>query len=308
MRLYYLFNKAPPAGEGFLSAIMKHKLQKKLLITSSSFDEAITRCVLKHKHAFDIIIEVITIQALLDHYHIHDELSDDGALIRWFKPNHPPYSNQTHVLLNRTLVVHQDLFLKFTEPDRDYAQREFEAYLGHAFSAFQGLDNQTVNGLAGTLLSLPEQWQRIQDKTATLHTPAYYWGPKTRCPLKNNLIYSDIYDVFNWSKKSSQANPEHLFCFKKPTGYPVLIASLGEQHLITSKQTPSTAIQKQLTAHLNMLRNCFNYFIFEALFFIAPDQIHFGCIHPDLTQSSKHSNFDAFIQQHLIHEYFKCLT
>ncbi len=278
-----------------------------LLIASSSFDEAITRCVLKHKRHFAYQIDVVLIHELLTDFNIHDELSDEGSIIRWFKTPKKIISNQTHYLLNRTLSIHDDLFSKFIKKDRDYAKREFEAYLGYSFSSFKGLDNQTVNGICGSFHSLPEQWQKVQ-KNTILSTPKYYWGPKSHCSLKLNIIYSDIYNIFNWSTTHPRPQTPHIFCFEKPKGLPLFILSVGKKIFITSTVKLSAQTQARIQKTLRAIQTCFGYFIFEVLLFIHDNHILFGCINLELTRTKKHPNFEAFICKHLAREYITCLT
>ncbi|MDF1678245.1 MAG: hypothetical protein P1U32_06070 [Legionellaceae bacterium] len=280
--------------------------QKPLLIASSSPDEAITRSVLKYRTNFSIDIEVVFIQALLTTFSIDDELSDTDTIVRWHKDATTTFSNQTHCLLNRALSIPDALFSNFVKKDREYAKREFEAYLGYSFSAFEGLDNQSVNGLCGTHYALPEQW-RIVQKHTSLNTPNYYWGPKSANPLKHNIVHSDIYNLFNWSTHTPKPRDTHIFCFEKPQGHPVFILSLGQKHLITSQVNLSMRMKQHLLKHMKTLRKQFGYFIFEVLCFVHGNTCTFGCINLELTRSAKHHYFHTFVQQHLIQEYVACL-
>ena len=45
----------------------------------------------------------------------------------------------SHAILNRVTYVPDKLFEKFTVEDREYAKREFEAYIGFSFNSFLGL-------------------------------------------------------------------------------------------------------------------------------------------------------------------------
>ncbi|MDX2346607.1 MAG: hypothetical protein QNK11_07055 [Legionella sp.] len=280
--------------------------QKKLLITSSSIDEAVTQVILKHQTQFDLKIHIILLHELLSDFNINDELSDKASIIRWSKPNQAVISNQTHYLLNRILCVPDDLFLNFIESDREYAKREFEAYLGYSLSSFKGVSNHTINGMCEQLYSLPEQWQLLQ-KTS-LKTPKYYWGPKPLCDLNQNLIYSNIYDVYHWKATQKTPRKNHVFCFEKPPGQPLFILSLGEQTLITSHSLLSENLKNHVLKQLKTIRACFGYFIFETLLFIQDNNIHFGCVNLALTHSKKHPDFEAFILKHLTQAYFKCLN
>jgi hypothetical protein len=278
-----------------------------LLIASSSPDEAITHCVLNNKKHFNLNIDIVFINELMTDYQINDELSDNLAIVRWFKDTHHSISNQTHFLLNRTLYIHDDLFLNFIEKDREYAQREFEAYLGFSLNAFEGVGTQTVNGLCDRLYSLPEQWQKIQTHTG-LDTPDYYWGPKNLCNLNQNIIYSDIYHLFNWSTAASEPKGTHIFCFKKPPGHPLFVLSVGEKILILSDINLPSHTQTKLLNILKSIRTCFGYFVFETLLFVHKNNIQFGCVNLELTRASKHRDFEQFICNHLMREYFKCLN
>ncbi len=281
--------------------------RKNLVIASSSPDEAITSCILKHKHYFDCNIDIVFIRDLLNEFEICDELSDKGSFVHWFNQVGTVISNQTHVLLNRTLSVEEQLFSGFIQKDREYAKREFEAYLGYSFSSFEGTDNQTVNGVCGTFFALPEQWQKIQAHT-DLSTPEYYWGPKAYCPLMQNTVHSDVYNLFNWSTAAPRPRGTHIFCFEKPEGMPLFVLSLGKKTLIQSKVALAKHTEARIRDAVHLTRSLFDYFIFEILFFIRQNHIQFGCVNLELTQTSKHPAFETFVCEHLIEEYIQCLN
>lgn len=278
-----------------------------LLIASSSPDEAVTRCILNHKRRLPFDIDIVLIHEILMDFEINDELSDKGSVIRWFKNDKIFISNHSHFLLNRTLLVSDTLFLNFIKKDREYAKREFEAYLGYSFNSFESVGTQTVNGLCEALFSLPEQWQKITSHSQ-LKTPHYYWGPKDHCHLKKDIVYSDIYNLFNWSPTTLEPKKSHIFCFEKPPGDPLFVLSVGEKIQITQSCQISVQTKQYIYQILQNIQRCFGYFIFETLLFIHPSQIYFGCINLELTHTSKQEYFDDFISKHLIQEYFKCLN
>jgi hypothetical protein len=281
--------------------------QKKLLIASSSIDEAVTRTILNHHQQFDFKIDIILIHELLNDFNIFDELSDSSSIIRWFKPNQATLSNQTHLLLNRTLWMADDLFLNFVKQDREYAKREFAAYLGYSFSSFEGIGNQTVNGICDTFYSLPEQWHLLKNNQQ-LTTPEYYWGPPYLCHLSRNLVHSEIDNLYHWKTSPIKPQKNHGFCFEKPPGQPIFILMLGEQILFDANLKLSRKLQAEIRRQLKNIRACFGYFVFETLLFIKNNQIHFGCVNLNLTRAVKHPDFEAFIIKHFIPEFFKCLT
>lgn len=69
-----------------------------------------------------------------------------GTCIKWIKGSEQHISNNDYFLLNRVLYVPNTLFSNFAKIDRDYAQRELEAYMGFSFNAFTGIGNQLANG------------------------------------------------------------------------------------------------------------------------------------------------------------------
>lgn len=278
---------------------------KKLLIASSSLDEAITSCVLENKHTFSMPIDLVCIEEILHDFNIYDELSDEHAIVRWFKDK-TVISNQSHVLLNRVLGFPDHLFSSFVQTDRAYAQREFEAYLGYSFNAFKGVGNQTFNGLCESAFSLPEQWQRMQKHC---QVPHYHWGPFEVCTLKSTerRVYSNIYDTLNWSPETPKPDTTHGFCFEKPQGAPVFVFTLGEKSLICTSQTLSFTVKKQLLKQIQTIRHIFRYFMFETLFFLHKDKLSFGCVNYALIRTPKHEHFKPFVLRHLLPEYLKCL-
>lgn len=280
--------------------------KKQLLIASSCLDEAMTRCLSEHRNKFKLSIDIVTIDELLNDFHIDDELSEFECMVRWYK--HPQHliSNQTHLLFNRILWIPETAFRRFRKKDQAYAQREFEAYLGYSLSAFQSVHAHTVNGVCETIYSLPEQWHLIK-KHIALSTPNYYWGPKSHCFLKENLVYSSIHDLFNWSISATQPNESHIFCFEKPSGEPVFILSLGQQVLITSNMKQTPILLNRLTAIQQRIRRLFGYFVFETLLFIDEHDIRFGCVNLALTRSATSDTFEPFVMQHFMREYLQCL-
>jgi hypothetical protein len=119
---------------------------KKLLVASSSKDEAITQWIIKNQLT-PLQFDLVLIEDLLNKYDIQDSLDDKKTSIQWFEHNNLKYSNETHCLLNRVTYVDKTLFTPFRCEDRDYAQREFEAYLGFAFNSFEKAQNCSINGL-----------------------------------------------------------------------------------------------------------------------------------------------------------------
>ncbi len=283
---------------------------KKLLIASSSPDEAITRVLLNHQAQFELTMDIVFLQDFIKYFEVDDEVSDTGTKVQWFGPSGLYISNETHHLLNRILSMPESLFLDFSAADREYAKREFEAYLGHSLSAFQSATCATVSGMAHLLYSLPEQWQRLASYQ-TIQTPNYYWGPKayySPASFQNDLVHSDIYDIFNWQTSTKPIGKSHIFCFEKPKGTPIFALCLGDAFFLETKAPPTNKLKIKLQAVLSTLRTCFNYFIFEVLLFVESDTICFGCVNLQLTRMAKHEAFERFVIQHFIPEYIKCLN
>lgn len=281
---------------------------KKLLIASSSRDEAITNWVLKNKPA-DLIIDLLFVDELLNKYDIRDELDDHKAIIRWYESNILKFSNETYCLLNRIIYLEDELWESFKTIDREYAKREFEAYLGFALNSFQTVQNIATNGICERSYSLPQQWCLV-DKTINIQVPDYYWGSKNFNPYENEteVVYSTIYDYLNWSLSSHNRENRAEFCFKKPKGIPLFVLSIGLSHLITTDNVISVEQIEKVEGLLKQVRELFKYFIFELLVFVTGDILTFGCINIDVIRSQQNPLFDAFLQENLIQEYYKCLN
>lgn len=281
---------------------------KKLLIASSSRNEAITQWVLNNK-SLNSKIDLIFIEDLLQKYNISDILDDTSALIRWYKDNELKFSNKTHHLLNRITYINDSLFSSFHIKDREYAKREFEAYLGFALNSFKCPQKVAINGACERIYSLPQQWCLVH-KFLNLKIPEYYWGNKEIQPFANdpNTIYSNIFDFLNWNtteQKSSKSN----FCFKKPNGKPVFILSIGTSHLINQSDHQINEEEiSLLESCLQQIRNLFGFFIFELLIFIDDKEITFGCINSEIIRSRHLPVFEDFLNQNLLKEYYQCLN
>lgn len=280
---------------------------KKLLIASSSRNEAITKWVLNNK-TLTLEIDLILIEDLLNKYCINDKLDDDTTLIRWYENNALKFSNSTHFLLNRITHINESLFENFQCNDKEYAKREFEAYLGFALNSFVSPQQIAINGTCEKFYSLPQQWNAV-NRYLNFDIPKYYWGSKDFKPFRNekDIIYSNIYNFLNWHPRYSLKNSG--FCFKKPQGSPVFILSIGKSYLIT----PTNHILSKtklilLERYLKKIRTLFNFFIFELLVFVNENSITFGCVNPEIIHSPKNPSFNSFLLENLLKEYHLCIN
>jgi len=285
------------------------KRDKPILLASFSRNEAISKWILQSAKNLASTIDILFIDELLRDYEIHDELNDQSVKIRWYKNDTLIFSNESHCLLNRITGSPPFFYDNFQEGDRDYAKRELEAYLGFAFNQFQSVQRIAVDGICEKTFSLPQQWSMVA-KHLQLSVPVYYWGYKEFNPLGNlsHCIYSSIYNLLNWSQQQFEENENYEFCYLRPKGIPVFILSVGQKHLITSDLSLSNRQELLLQYILQHLRDLFPYFIFELLVFIESDHVTFGCINIDVLRSKKNKQFDSFLDQHLIKEYYRCLN
>lgn len=173
---------------------------RSLVIVSHSLDEAITRCVINNKKNLGLDVTTVSLHELMTEHEIRDEIRDTGTCIKWIKGLEMPISNTNSLLLNRVLYVPSILFSGFAKKDREYTQREFEAYMGFSFNAFSGIGNQLANGACVDSISLPKQWKNVAKEFA-INIPNYYWGPHgfNHLNSKENLVHSTIYNFFHWS-------------------------------------------------------------------------------------------------------------
>lgn len=280
-----------------VSILMKNKT---IIIASCSEREAVTACLIKHGQAYDLTIELVLLDDLLNQFEIFDCVSDKGTSITWYKPDGRVITNQNNILLNRIMQVPDNLFLNFSERDQFYAQREFEAYLGFSLNAFTGFSNQSPNGLCGQFLSLPQQWNQVAGIN-DLIVPIYYWGLAKCNHLKSQerLVYSTIYNVLNWvvdTKKSIDTNEnDPIFCFLKTPGSPVFICCIGNKTLITTTLDLDDNFLHKIQVIVKDLNDLFSFFIYEILLFIDDDDIFFGCINLEIVQSVKNPMFESFV-------------
>lgn len=272
-------------------------------------DEAITRCIVDNRKNIAVTIKTISLHELMTEYEICDEIRDTGTHIKWIKGLDSPISNTDYFILNRVLYVPQILFRDFAKKDKEYAQREMEAYLGFSFNAFAGIGNQSANGACVDSVSLPKQWKKV-GKEFAISSPNYYWGPCSFNHLKNkdNLVYSTIYNFLHWSISAEPTRGNHVFCFEKPQGSPVFILSIGGKQLITTDMSLSSELQKELKILAGKINKFFNHFISEILIFIDGVSLSFGCINPEIIRSVKNKDFSHFVCRNLVEEFYKCLN
>ena len=282
--------------------------QKSIVVVSHSLEEAITKCIKNNIENLKANIEIILLQELMSDYEIFDEVSDVGTNIKWVKGLNQ-ISNSDYYLLNRVLYVPNSLFTNFTKVDREYAQREFEAYMGFSFNAFNGVGNHLANGISVDSMSLPKQWNSIA-KEFEIDVPNYYWGPCAYNQLNNktSLVYSKIFNFLHWSINSKPKEENHIFCFEKPEGHPVFVLSIGEKHLITADISLHKELKDVVEFLAKRINNFFNHFISEILIFINGEDLIFGCINPDIIRSSKNKEFENFVCTNLISEFYKCIN
>ncbi|MCC5792138.1 MAG: hypothetical protein JJT82_05955 [Legionellaceae bacterium] len=282
--------------------------EKKLLVASSHRSEAITQWILE-TDSVKAFIDIIFIDDILNNFEIRDELDKSGPTIQWRDIFGNKYSNNTHYLLNRVINIDEGLFSQFRHEDKDYAQREFEAYLGFALNAFVSPQEQAINGICERFNTLPQQWQMVKNIEG-ISIPNYYWGSPRYQFLsdKKNVVHSSIFDCLNWSTAQIYKEQDSSFRFIKPNGKPLFVLSIGEQDLITFGEELRTEQQARIEKLTQHMRKLFGYFIFELLLFVHEEQITFGCINIDVIQSTKNIGFQHFMQKNLVEECSKCLN
>lgn len=286
--------------------------RNRLVITSLSTSEAITKCVIENSNSFAKEIDVVLLQDFLLNYDIYDELNDNDVVVKWYQGS-KIISNKTHNLLNRIQYIPSFYFNNYIKKDRVYAQREFEAYIKFAFNAFNSRTNiaKPINNLFMDFPSLPQQWHKIGTNIG-IDVPKYFLGPNRLNNLcRNKLIYSDIYNLITWSQSSSTNGSniiddnQHVFCFQKPQGEPIFLCSLGQKCFIVNKDNLSDEIVNKLLLLVQRITAYFNYFISEVLFFVDDSRITFGCINTEIIRSTTSELFQNFICVNLIEEYQK---
>lgn len=284
-----------------------HTTNKSIVIASHTFDEAITGCITRNKESIGAAITLVTLHDLLYDYHIFDEFGDSVNIIRWQKNATECITNSNHLLLNRVLYIPDVLFSNFSDNDKEYAQREFEAYLGFSFNAFTGVGNKSPNGFCVNTTSLPLQWNKISTQL-NLSVPNYYWGPHENNTLADSkrLVYSKIFSFLNWRRSTTPPDERSVFCFEKPEGDPVFILSIGNAHLITANILLSAGMEdtiRHLTKQINIM---LDFFISELLFFINGTTVCFGCVNHEIIRSTSNPLFDSFVCANLMNEFYQC--
>ncbi|MBA4696640.1 MAG: hypothetical protein H2069_04530 [Legionella sp.] len=309
-----------------------YSASKKILIVSSSREEAITQWAIQRQQSKGAPLSLmhngrqidwLILSDLLQGLQIHDELNQDSVSIRWYSKNSIKYSNDSHVLLNRITYIDNKLFESYCIADREYAKREFEAYLGFALNSFDKVQAIAINGLCERILSLPQQWNLVKKKLG-LAVPDFFWGFKQKKAINvtfsiEKKIHSSIYDYLNWTVQQNTAdnletiNPfvtpikSSEFYFEKPEGEPIFILSIGEKILISPDDKISFQQQEKIKKCVTKVRKLFNYFIFELLVFLTKDALVFGCVNIDLLHTKNHPDFFLFLDKYLINEYYRCL-
>ena len=274
--------------------------------------EAITKCVVENSNSFTQEIDIVLLQDFLLNYDVYDELNDNDVVIKWYQGS-KIISNKTHDLLNRVHYIPDFYFNNYIKKDRIYAKREFEAYIKFAFNAFYPRENavDAINNLFMDFLSLPQQWRKVSTNIG-IDIPKYFLGPNRLNNLCcDKLIYSDIYNLINWSRSDSSSclsvldDNKHVFCFEKPQGQPVFLCNLGEKCFVVNKDELEDKVVDRLLLLAESIASYFNYFISEMLFFVDEYKITFGCVNHEIIRSTTSELFQDFICGNLIEEYQK---
>lgn len=272
--------------------------------------EAITKCVMENSNSFAKKVDIVLLQDFLLNYDIYDQLNDNEVIVKWYRGS-KIISNKTHYLLNRVPYIPDFYFNSYIKKDRVYAKREFEAYIKFAFNAFYPRIPiaKPGNNVFMDFLSLPQQWHKIGSNIG-VNVPKYFLGPNRLNNLcRDNLVYSDIYNLINWAQSDSTSGSnildanKHVFCFEKPQGQPVFLCTLGEKCFIVNKDNLSDAMVNKLLLLTQRITTYFKYFISEILFFIDESKITFGCINYENIKSVTSESFQEFICVNLIKEY-----
>lgn len=282
-----------------------HNNKKSIVIASHSFGEAITKSVIKNRDNMGADITVVLLDDILNKFEIFDECGDTTT-IKWFKTPTEVISNSDYLLLNRVMYTPNTLFENFNPIDKEYAQREFEAYIGFSFNAFTGIGNNSPSGVCADSKSLPHQWKIIY-KHLNIPVPRYYWGPKAHQALKpsNRLVYSNIYELLNWKISQDNIEGNSIFCFEKPKGDPVFIFCIGRKTILSSNTKISIELENRIRKLAKEINCILKLFISEILFFIEDNNISFGCANHEIIHSKHHPRFDDFVGSNLIKEFYQ---
>lgn len=246
---------------------------------------------------------ILSIKHLLNDFSIFDTFVDGQAKINWFDNCNTQITNDNStILINRVLDVPRELFQHFHENDRNYAKREFEAYLSFALSAFKHkVGNASPMGLAGRFFSLINQWQRIKNHTH-IKTPEYFYGPRTHLPshFHNQSVCGSLFDYGNWqvSDMKSEDIGNKLY-YKRPHGIPIFAFLAGKDVVLAQLSNHQLELidDKRIEKITLQIGNLFNYPFAEILFFKNGENISFGCINQSINAPWPDSILDKAVNQ-----------
>lgn len=70
----------------------------------------------------------------------------------------------------------------------------------------------------------------------------------------------------------------------------------------------SMELKDKLKTLAERINKFFNHFISEILIFIDGINLNFGCINPEVIRSNKNKDFDDFVCNNLVREFYKCMS
>lgn len=270
----------------------------KILHMTMDRDDPITNALVKSSNKSNLLI--MTIEDFINEVTVFDRSNMNGSRLSWEYRGQVITNSKDTILLSRICHLPNKISQQFNKVDQEYAVAELEAYFGFAFNAFNSLNLDIDERGCISRYSLPMQWKKVQSQKKSILTPEYYLGDNRFNHLsKENLVYSNIYQYNLWSQQPSEKiESESIFCFKKPSGIPVVFLNVNSQLLVTeipgNKKLSAPEIS-ELTAVAENIAKMFQYFVSELLLFYHKGDITFGCICPYIIQSNLNNQFNSMV-------------
>ena len=156
---------------------------------------------------------------------------------------------------------------------------------------------------AGHLLPLNLQWRAVAARSRGLRTPKFFYGfgaQEVDVSGFQSPIWKSPFDVHSWQPTPGAEGPElHKFVVDRPAGDPLVMYFVGDTAEAFALKSPNeevdSATKKRLNACVPVLRDAFQAFMGESLFFVDGESLTFAGFTPHLLTATTHSRFAATI-------------
>jgi hypothetical protein len=166
------------------------------------------------------------------------------------------------------------------------------------------------NSPVGHMLPLNLQWHAARSHLHGIATPTFLYGLGAEHVDVGSFrepLWKSPFDIYGWDVASHQTRSAlQAFVVDKPAGVPVILyfaGQRGEAFALKPEYDFPDSLAERLKSSVAGLRNAFQAFMGEALFFVDGDVITFAGFSHYLKTASKHDRFNEVLEAGFAHIY-----